>query len=1188
MPAYASRNQNHKGMLQLQRASAGSGKTYTLAKKFIWFLIAVKTGSGHWRLRSAAEIADGLPRILAITFTNKATNEMKQRIVEKLADLSRADGSAPLSPAEISGIAYLKDFAADLGAGTTDVGKACRTALSVLLNEYSDLKVSTIDSFFQTILRTFAYESNLNDTYQVEIDSDFIATAAVDSTLDDINSLRGESIASFWMKELIREEADAGKTSWNIFQKSEHRDSLYTRLRQSIKRLENEDFKEIRSLLDDYFDTPDGSDPLIKGYVECRDKIERPLRESLLAARKEADSLIRLFRQQGLDIAADGHRYLKGHLEKLRRLRFNQTVKTDIFSPLRPGVKDSILKKGTQCADPDSLTQCAARMYEAYSTWLDLRDRAEWRHWALYAPHIPYLGLIGEARRKMHEFLDNNNTIQLGETNSMLRRIIGKDDAPFIYERLGTSINHYLIDEFQDTSRLQWDNLYPLLAESESRGEDNLIIGDAKQSIYRFRNADPSLITEAVPQAFPRHTEAGLSRADNTNWRSDRTIVEFNNFFFHNLVADILSQASLGTIDFTDLYGNVAQYASHRDRKGYVEIRFLDPASLPEETDGDTGGREKLPKEERLRAEALCQTGLLVEELLMRGYRQRDIALLVDTNDLGKEVIAALVDYNTSLPPGARRIEFISEESLLVSSAEAVGIIVSVLSKMVEGSDIRRRRSQDKKDDGEDGDICRADWADIKCNFSFYALRHPEMTPAEQVRGFLDGDSPADAIGAMLSGMQTVALPALVEAITENFVPEGLRKDQAVFISAFQDMVLEYTERYAADIASFLYWWKTKGTARSISSPEGTDAVQIMTVHKSKGLEFRCVILPFSDSSFVPSQRKKEWRWVEPAECMAGRGLPPVLPVETTSALVGTAHEKEWIRYHDLHMMDRLNSAYVAFTRAVSELYIFTSLPEKRGSMKLGGLLHTVCTDATMRLDMTPDAIADLMPPPELTRYDETEGILTFGARPQVPTNADATPTPEAQEGDDTGSTRHRVITEYGVDGSASVLRYVEGDDDKGETLMPDASDTDPRSEGNLLHAVMERVRTADDLPRAITTMKMKGLITAAQAQEWSDMLARAISSEPVGGWFHPSWRVMNERTIFSRRGKDPRPDRIMLSPDRRKAVIVDYKFGAVPNDDSHLRQVRGYIDALKEATGIHDVSGFIWYVRLGRIMTAG
>lgn len=1141
-------------MLQLQRASAGSGKTYTLAKKFIWFLIAIKCGRKKWRLRTPAEIADGLPRILAITFTNKATNEMKQRIVEKLADLAKADGSMKLSTQETDAIAYLNEFAKELSTDTTTVGKTCREALSVLLNEYSDFKVSTIDSFFQTILRTFAYESNLNDTYQVEIDSDYIATAAIDSTLDDINNLKGESRASFWINELIKEEADAGKTSWNIFQKSGHRDSLYSRLRRYVMKLENEDFKEIRSKLDDYFDNTDGHDPLIKAYIANRDSIQEPLRNFLSTAKKEARRLTSLFRKAGLNIAADGHRYLKGHIEKLGKLRFNQTVKTNIFSPLSPGGKDSILKKGISCGNVEELTATATRMYEAYASWKELREKPQWKHWALYAPQIPYLGLIGEARRKMREFLENNNTIQLGETNSMLRRIIGKDDTTFIYERLGSSINHYLIDEFQDTSSMQWENLYPLLWESDSRGEDNLIIGDAKQSIYRFRNADPSLITGKVPDAFPRHIEAGMSKTDNTNWRSDRTVVEFNNFFFHFLVNDILDDASQGTIDFINLYSNVAQYASHRERKGYVEINFLTPDAAPS---GDypameDSGNDRLSKEEIMKANAMKHIGPLVSDLLKRGYRQRDIAFLVDTNDLGKEVITALVEYNAAMSPEERRIEFISEESLLVSSAESVGIIINVLEKMTSRSDIRS-------------------------GYSFYSLQHPEMTAAEQIKGFMEENSPSDAINDMLGEMQTVALPALVEAITEKFVPRDMRRSQAVFISALQDMVLEYTDRYAADISSFLSWWKSKGVTRSISSPEGTDAVQIMTVHKSKGLEFKCVILPFSDASFIPTQKKTEWKWVKPAGCLSDSGLPPYLPVETTSALKDTEHEKVWTQFHDLHMMDKLNSTYVAFTRAVDELYIFTARPEKENSMKLGGLLYSICGNADVRIAGESSDISELLLPPGMVEWNNLAGKMTFGTPPAVRINTDKKRN---------GMCRQRVVEEYGVDSSPSVLKYVEGDDNGGSTL-PEASDTDPRSEGNLLHAIMERVKVASDLPNAVTSLRMNGMITSAQAKNWQEMLEKAISGQLACGWFHPSWKVMTERSVLSHHGKDPRPDRIMISPDRQSAVIVDYKFGAIPTDNSHIRQVRGYMTAFKEATGIYNVSGFVWYVRIGKIIPA-
>lgn len=1149
-------------MLQLQRASAGSGKTYTLAKKYIWFLIAVRRHDGKWRLRSPKEIPEALAGILAITFTNKATNEMKQRIVEKLADLARAR-LGTLSEEEAGKIAYLNDFSRDLGTTPAAIGQACQDALSALLNDYSRFKVSTIDSFFQTILRTFAYESNLNDSYQVEIDTDYLATAAVDATLDDINSRTDESSASFWMDELIREDADSGKTSWNVFQKSNRNDSIYTRLRKAVMKLENEDYKEIKESLDAYFDSPgDGSDPLQAAYTNARDMIRRPLEEALEKARKEARSLKALFRKFGLDPAVEGHRYLKGHLEKLDRLRFNQTEKTNIFAPLRIGTKDSALKKGVASEGADMIDETAARMYEAYSEWLGLRERPEWRHWAVYSPLLPLLGLLGAVRRRMRDFLDAANMIQLGETNAMLRRIIGDDDAPFIYERLGSYIDHYLIDEFQDTSRLQWENLLPLLRESESRGEDNLIIGDAKQSIYRFRNADPSLISEAVPQAFPRHLATGLSKADNTNWRSDRTIVEFNNFFFHFLI-ETLSGKTQGTVSLEELYRNVVQYASHRERKGYVEISFLTPG------DDDAVERKRKAdksKEEKLKEEALRRIGPLTESLLARGYRQRDIAFLVDTNELGKEVIRSLVEYNASLGKGGRRIEFISEESLLVSSSEAVGIIISVLDKMANGSDRRRRAAEGK----EEGTV-KADWDSIRCNFSFYALRHPELTPAEQLEGFLSEESPDDAINSMLADMQTVALPALVEAITENFVPPRMRGSQAVFIAALQDMVLEFCSRGAADIPSFLTWWNAKGQSRSISSPEGTDAVQVMTVHKSKGLEFKCVIIPFANSPFIPTSGKSEWKWVSPASCLEGFGLPPFLPVETRSALAGTEHEAVWTRYHDLVMMDRLNSIYVAFTRAVSELYVFTGKPVKSGSARLGEYLYGICRDAETLLDGTGEtALAEYMPPAEAVTVDDTADTVTFGSLPSVCGEETGAPSVSRQE---------RTIREYGVDSSPAILHYVECDDETG-TTMPEASDTDPRSEGNILHSILEKVRVASDLHKAILSVKMKGLATERQAAKWEKMLGEAISGEPAAGWFHPTWKVLNERPILFPHAPNLRPDRVLLSPDRKKAVIIDYKFGAIPDDNSHRRQVAEYITAFKEATSIHDVSGFVWYVR--------
>ncbi len=1201
-------------MLQLQRASAGSGKTFTLAKNFIWFLIAVKASGNRWRLRTSREIADGLPRILAITFTNKATNEMKQRIVQKLSDLTKAFTEYPLPKTQIDSITYLNDFSRMLQVEYQEVGRAAKDALSVLLNNYSDFKVSTIDSFFQTVLRTFAYESNLNDTYQVEIDNDYIAAAAVNATLNEIDTSGGRTSPGFWLGILMEEESGKGSKNWNVFQKSLSDASIYTKLLSSVKRLESEDFKTpdnpdkektVREELDEYFNDSESTDPLKDAYQKAVGTIVKPANEKLARAKQCARKLKKLFEKNNIDPAEEALRFMAGHLQKLQVMKADDST-SKFFSPIKMEGKTSVFKTTGKAKKPVRTTpddkemlDLAIEMYDNYSSFLEIINSSDWLHWKVYAPQIPYLGLIGVTRAKMQEYLDDNNTIQLGETNSMLHRIIGDDDTPFIYERLGTRLNHFLIDEFQDTSRLQWDNLLPLLKESESRNEDNLIIGDAKQSIYRFRNADPTLITTAVPKAFPLRRDSGMAREENTNWRSDRTIVEFNNYFFFALMRRVAEQVdsvrdeikasptSSGSkagdsVNFHDLYANVVQYPSHQTRSGYVEVNFLEaPESIP-----DLRGRlRKLSSEEKnefIRKEALSRIGPLISSLLERGYRQSDIALLVRVNSLAKEVIDTLVAYNTTLPSDARHLEFISEESLLVSSSDAVKIIISVIEKMIDGT------SSSSSDSSDDDKSEKKKWADIRCNFSFYALRHPELATADQVKGFLEEDSPTDAVNAMLGTMQTVALPALIEAITENFVPEDMRRSQAVFIAALQDMVLEYCDSHPADISSFIDWWKTKGVSRSISSPEGTDAIQIMTIHKSKGLEFKCVIIPFDDASVVPL-KKNDWKWVTPQENFLRLGFPPYIPIPTEPALKNTVHADIYRRFFELSSMDMLNAYYVAFTRAVSELYVFTRKPAASSAgrgLTLGSCLNNFFTDDPDSIfgDKISEIVSeagdipekDYMLPPGSAEWNDDHTRLTIGTPPavKIPENASAQP-----------ATATRIISEYHVDSSPSVLQYVETDDTSATTLLPDAEDTDPRSEGNLLHSIMSAVKVPSDLHRALVQHKMRGLITSLQAKEWETLLAEAMTEPVARDWFDSSWRVINERDIIFPGMKNRRPDRMLIAPDKSCGVIVDYKFGDIPSGKAHIKQVEQYLDAFREVTHIHNVKGYVWYVRRGKIV---
>lgn len=1113
-------------LLELHRASAGSGKTYTLAKKYLWYYLTVRDEDGPRRLRSAAELRDSLGHILAVTFTNKATNEMQQRIVEKLYALAFPPaGKTP---------DYQDDFCRDLQKSPTELSHVCRIALYILLENYSEFQVSTIDSFFQLVLRTFAYETDLNDSYAIELDSEYLAKVGIDATLNDIEERKASAAVMHWINILMDRGRESGE-KWNIFQKKEDSRSIYYRFMKSVGKLENEDFKQIRDSLEEYFErTPD----LPEIYDRLDEKYNAPLMEPFGRMKRAASNLGQLMKTTGSDPTKNKFR---DHARKSLRCRWNREPKTaDVkFALLDDKAFEGATYLKRKKAEPEFYEKAEPlyrEMAAAREEWMAQFVSEEYRHWNLYKKNFPYLGLLSVTLRKRREYLEDNNSVELAETNTLLSRIIGEDDAPFIYERLGTRLNHFLIDEFQDTSRMQWNNLRPLLSESLSRGNENLLIGDAKQSIYRFRNADPSLIAEKVEKHFGNVRALGDGPGENTNWRSDRDVVEFNNGFFSYLTSRLASETedAPDALDFRALYGNVAQKTrpvaddDSSPSHGYVEINVV-----------------KGEKAEDTKNCIVAAMPGVIRELLGRGYRLGDIAILVDTNAEGEALINEFSRYNSEAGEDEPRIEFISEQSLKVASSPSVKLILTTLQTIGRGADPEVRTGEDAHRRG------RADWSQVECNFRVFALRNPGMSTPEQLEAFLASGTDSDAVAEMLADMQAVTLPALVEGVAATFLPPEMRRRDAPFIAAFQDIVLEYCESRPSDIASFLQWWERRGAKASISSPEGMDAVNVMTVHKAKGLEFPCVIIPFAQFSFLSAPKgKTEWRWVRPEVIgLEGRELPPFLPVDTSSEMDGTRHGDVYREYVDMVTMDSLNKLYVGFTRAVNELYIYCGESKRQDPLSTSAILR------------------------EFMNCDSEDVMIRGSKYLHSPVKRKSS-----------GEPAH-VVEDYTARITPDFLKYREEElPDIVDAEDFEEEDTDPRSEGNLMHAVMERVQTIHDLHASVGRLHRKGLVSKEKGEEMEAFLMERMQGKDVREWFDGSARAVCERPIIGGRRGVRRPDRVMIKLDGG-AVVIDYKFGtSTSSHKKYMRQVRDYVERLRVSGKFTSVRGYLWYVKEGKV----
>ena len=1158
-------NDNAQAMpLQIIKASAGSGKTFQLAYEYIKLLLGVKNDDGKYSLGKRSEYHQ---HILAVTFTNKATEEMKSRIVNELWLLSRGKGD------------YIKPLTAELHTKPELLMEASQKALEEILFNYTTFNVSTIDSFFQTVLRTFAFELDQDYDYAVELDQDYSRKVAVQNMLLNVGgtSDRSDRVAG-WLRELMKYNLDnssSGSAAWNVFKSSS--------LDEMAKNLSKEWFvkrkAEIEEYLKDVFEqqTSQGS---------RKPRIEQ-FKAKLKSMSDDADKRIGEFAERfgeilgSVNLTVDGLSNSSGMACLVNLLIKKKKVslgEIDKFIANDVDVKkwstDKAWKKEAKTGAYDSAVESMKALAGELRTLLSNRAFV-----IDMKKNLFLFGLLGVIGNELEKFLRDNDMVLLSDTNQLLERVMISSNVMFVYERMGTWINHYLIDEFQDTSALQYRNLKPLLEESVAFGSENLVIGDEKQCIYRFRDSDPELLQRTIIKDFQNSVHVDNTKV--VNWRSTPNIIRFNNSFFWNLVR----MTEVGGV-----YDNVLQDVNSKQHcnDGAVKITFFAPENGKKFSDQVL---ERLPD--------------YINEIRSRGYRLRDIAILVRKNKEGANIIDKLLAYNKTADE-AHRIEVMSAESMFLSKSPAVRSVISYLRyfdslNYTESNNeklmaLREREERIKRVlrdfDSRVSSHC-TDVADpeseehgkeigelLKKAFEndLQRDRNGENEPAAQPRYSREYLTMRDEL--MKGSADSFDLVSIVENIICQVVDDETRENEKAFLMALMDCVIDYSASGNATVHSFLKWWDNKQNL-AVSSPEGRDAVNIVTIHKSKGLEYPCVIIPFADWEMckLDPQMWLEREVVKSLPMFVGvdeQIIPPLLPIK--SSLVKDFEEFQDIYKAELSesYVDNVNGTYVAFTRAVNELHMFAPdcVPEigDIDGVRLNNELKAVCEALSDENACEINAAfagktgkASQVAIGIDKQENDVEIVYSVGNLEQI-----FTPKAESEVNATANDIMPQEVPEYD-----SALREV-------DVCVPETY-SEIQERGIRLHKLFSMLKRERNRDSVLKRARRRGII----ADCYDDAVAlvdNALSNERTAEWFANDNVVFNEREIVDADGSSKRPDRIIRTP-QGKVIVVDYKFG---NDHSHdnryISQVQGYISQLGKA-GMTVDEAYVWYPVSGNII---
>lgn len=1020
-------------------ASAGSGKTYTLVKEYLKIILSSPKN-------------DAYRNILAITFTNKAVHEMKSRIVGSLSEFTKEIPSDKASD-------LMEDLSRETGLSIIRIKTKSQNIVKHLIHNYAAFDISTIDKFTHKVIRAFAHDLNLPMTFEVTLDTENLLVEAVDAIIAQAG--QDETLTKLLI-DFTMEKTDDDK-SWDVSREILETGRLV---------LNENNRNEILHF----------QDKSIEEFIAIKKKMSALCADLEKENGEFAAELLVLIDKNGIDLKSFSRGTFPNHLESIKDGKFNPKNKTfhefeDIA--INKTAKDKAIIENLI----PELLQTLVKIYKNF----EKRD-----FYKAFLKNITPLSLLNTVSNELAKIQSEQNILSISEFNAIIYREIQNQPAPFIYERLGERYRHFFIDEFQDTSEMQWQNLIPLI-DNALAGQDDLgnkgtlmIVGDPKQSIYRWRGGKAEQFIELSKGENPfSNKDQKLEHLD-TNYRSYSEVIDFNNAFFKLISAEFSNE------DYKDLYENHSFQNANSKKGGYVNISFL-----PVVEKSDFVDEEEVVEKSDLYVLATLNT---IQNVVREGFEYKDIVILTRKRGQGIAIANYLTEQN---------IPLLSSETLMIQNATEVRLIIHLLKYLNNSADL-----------------------EAKANFLHFltGTLETEIPVHDFIAQGMSKKFESDFENWLLTfdvslsfeNIRKKSLYEAVEIIISKFV---LPTEGNAYVQFFLDIVLERDIRNQAGIADFLSFWEKNGEKFSIPSPEGNNAVRIMTIHKSKGLEFPVVIMPFAEEDY--NRKPKDKLWLDAEE--ENLGVPKAL-IDNSSAVEGFGESASAVfnLKKQEELLDNINVLYVALTRAEEQLYVISQslkerkdgeFPSNMASFFIKYLIHKGIYD------------------PEKLEYD-------FGNKKKL--------SPLSKKADLVRTIP--MISEVLDPKNIKIAQR--------EALMWGTHQQEAISYGNVVHEILAFVKDKSDIDLAVVKAMENGLVTFDQSEKVLLTLQEIVNHPELTIYFDGKDKILNEQTIVQKEGKILKPDRVVLTKSK-EAYLLDYKTGAV--NAKYTRQIQEYQDAIED-----------------------